>query len=93
MEERKEALQHRIVWTDRKRGNITGVTDVGSFDETTVILETDQGILTLKGKGLHIGKLSLEQGEVELDGVIESMVYTGSRRKRDRYSKGCSDDE
>ena len=70
MEERKEALQHRIVWTDRKRGNITGVTDVGSFDETTVILETDQGILTLKGKGLHIGKLSLEQGEVELDGVI-----------------------
>ena len=79
MEERKEALQHRIVWTDRKRGNITGVTDVGSFDETTVILETDQGILTLKGKGLHIGKLSLEQGEVGLDGVIESMVYTGSR--------------
>ena len=79
MEERKEALQHRIVWTDRKRGNITGVTDVGSFDETTVILETAQGILTLKGKGLHIGKLSLEQGEVELDGVIESMVYTGSR--------------
>ena len=78
MEERKEALQHRIVWTDRKRGNITGVTDVGSFDETTVILETDQGILTLKGKGLHIGKLSLEQGEVELDGVIESMVYTVS---------------
>ena len=72
MEERKEALQHRIVWTDRKRGNITGVTDVGSFDETTVILETDQGILTLKGKGLHIGKLSLEQGEVELDGVIEA---------------------
>ena len=49
MEERKEALQHRIVWTDRKRGNITGVTDVGSFDETTVILETDQGILTLQG--------------------------------------------
>ena len=82
MEERKEALQHRIVWTDRKRGNITGVTDVGSFDETTVILETDQGILTLKGKGLHIGKLSLEQGEVELDGVIESMVYTGSRPEK-----------
>ena len=72
MEERKEALQHRIVWTDRKRGNITGVTDVGSFDETTVILETDQGILTLKGKGLHIGKLSLEQGEVELDGVQQT---------------------
>lgn len=79
MEERKEALQHRIVWTDRKRGNITGVTDVGSFDETTVILETDQGILTLKGKGLHIGKLSLEQGEVELDGVLRAWSTRGSR--------------
>lgn len=79
MEERKEPLQHRIVWTDRKLGSITGVTDVSSFDETTVILETEQGILTLKGKNLHIGKLSLEQGEVEMDGSIESMVYTGSR--------------
>ena len=79
MEERKESLQHRIVWTDRKRGSITGVTDVSSFDEAMVILETEQGMLTLKGKNLHIGKLSLEQGEVELDGVIESMVYTGSR--------------
>ena len=79
MEERKESLQHRIVWTDRKRGSITGVTDVSSFDEAMVILETEQGMLTLKGENLHIGKLSLEQGEVELDGVIESMVYTGSR--------------
>lgn len=79
MEERKESLQHRIVWTDRKRGSITGVTDVGFFDETMVILETEQGILTLKGKNLHIGNLSLEQGEVELDGIIESMAYTGSR--------------
>lgn len=81
MEEQK-ALQHRIEWTDRKRGSITGVTDVSSFDESTVILETEQGILTLKGKNLHIGKLSLDQGEVELDGNIESMIYTGSRPAR-----------
>ena len=48
---------------------------MGSFDETTVILETDQGILTLKGKGLHIGKLSLEQGEVELFAKIGQERY------------------
>lgn len=79
MEERKEALQHRIVWTDRKRGNITGVTDVGSFDETTVILETDHGS-HLKGKGVaHREAFSGAGRMVELDGVIESMVYTGSR--------------
>lgn len=49
-----------------------------SFDESCVILETEQGRLVLKGKDLHVGKLTLERGEVELDGRIDSMVYTGS---------------
>ena len=49
-----------------------------SFDESCVILETELGRLVLKGKDLHVGKLTLERGEVELDGRIDSMVYTGS---------------
>lgn len=49
-----------------------------SFDESCVILETEQGRLVLKGKDLHVGKLTLERGEVELDGRIDSMMYTGS---------------
>ncbi len=57
---------------------MTGVTDVVSFDESAILLETDLGMLTLKGKELHISRLSLETGEVDVDGKIDSMVYSGN---------------
>ncbi len=78
MEEKKNLTPHSITWKDRKQGSITGVTDVLSFDENTVILETQQGRITVKGKELHIGRLMLEQGEVDMDGTIDSIVYSGS---------------
>ena len=78
MGERNSIKPHGIIWKDRKNGSISGVKDVISFDESCVILETEQGRLVLKGKDLHVGKLTLERGEVELDGRIDSMVYTGS---------------
>ncbi len=57
---------------------MTGVIDVVSFDESAVLLETSLGMLTLKGKELHISRLSLETGEVDMEGTIDSMVYSGS---------------
>lgn len=79
MEEKTNRKPHSVYWKDRKQGTVTGVTDVLSFDETTVVLETEQGMMTLKGKNLHIGRLTLEQGEVELEGELDSIVYSGSR--------------
>lgn len=79
MEENKSIKPHSITWHDRKQGSITGVRDVLSFDENCVMLETEQGMLTVKGRKLHVGRLLLEQGEVELDGMVDSMVYSGSR--------------
>lgn len=58
------------------------MTDVLSFDEGCVILETEQGLLTIKGKALHVGRLTLDQGEVELEGLVESMVYSGGNPAR-----------
>lgn len=78
MEERNSIKPHGIIWKDRKNGSVSGVKDVISFDESCVILETEQGRLVLKGKDLHVGKLTLERGEVELEGRIDSMVYSGS---------------
>lgn len=78
MEETRIKRPHQILWKDRKQGSITGVVDVVSFDESMVLLETELGMLTLKGKELHISRLSLEVGEVELEGMIDSMVYSGS---------------
>ncbi|MDO4297974.1 MAG: sporulation protein YabP [Lachnospiraceae bacterium] len=78
MEEKKAGKPHQIVWKDRHRGSVTGVLDVLSFDEAMILLETELGMLTLKGKELHISRLSLDQGEVDMEGTIDSMVYSGS---------------
>lgn len=78
MEEKKSVRPHAILWNDRKAGSVTGVTDVLSFDENSIVLETEQGMLTVKGKNLHIGRLMLDQGEVEMEGCVDSLTYSGS---------------
>lgn len=83
MEEKNNGNSHSISWKNRMQGSVTGVTDVLSFDENTIILETEQGLLTIKGKNLHIGKLELSRGEVEMEGNVDSMVYSGSRPARE----------
>lgn len=82
MEEKSNRRSHSVSWRDRAEGTVSGVTDVLSFDEHAVILETEQGLLTIKGKNLHIGKLELSDGEVEMEGNIDSILYSGSRPKQ-----------
>lgn len=67
---------HRLTLSNRKSCTITGVTDVLSFDVGEVLLETDQGMLMLKGKDLHVSRLTLEKGEVDVDGSIDSLTYS-----------------
>lgn len=78
MEEKKNIKPHSFVFRDRKKGSVTGVRDVISFDENLVVLETEQGMMTVKGKNIHIGRLTLDQGEVEMEGNVDSIVYSGS---------------
>ena len=59
----------------REKAVLTGVTDVERFDETGIVMTTSAGILTVMGEGLHIGKLSLEGGELYVDGRIDSLTY------------------
>lgn len=68
--------QHKMTMVNRKNCSLTGVMDVIAFDENEVILETDMGILMMKGQGLHIKRLTLEQGEVELEGRLDSFLYS-----------------
>lgn len=72
-------VPHKMIWTNRELGNITGVKDVMSFDEKEVVLKTEQGILTVRGQGLHVKRLTLEKGELDLEGLLESLVYTESK--------------
>ena len=59
---------HKISSNNRKNCSVTGVTDVISFDLNQVLLETEYGMLTIKGHDLHVGKLSVDKGDVEVDG-------------------------
>lgn len=55
---------------------VTGVLDVLAFDLNEVLLETEQGMLMVKGNDLHVNRLSLEKGEVDLTGHIDSVAYS-----------------
>jgi len=80
-------LPHNLVLEDRKRLSISGVTDVDAFDEQTAVIYTQLGELTVKGYGLHVTKLSLETGELSMDGEIWSMDYAEVQRKGGFFSK------
>mgnify|MGYP001103502795 CR=1 FL=1 len=67
---------HKVSLSNRRTCNLTGVVDVLSFDLNEVILETDQGMLMIKGSELHVNRLTLEKGEVDIDGKVDSFTYS-----------------
>lgn len=67
---------HKLMLTNRRTCNISGVNDVLSFDVNEILLETEQGMLMIKGNELHISRLSLDKGEVDVDGRIDSFTYS-----------------
>ena len=66
---------HHVIMEDRAKLSITGVEDVISFDENEIITRTAQGNLIIRGTGLHIGKLTLDSGDVSVDGVVRELCY------------------
>ena len=69
------AEAHRLELTGREHLTVSGVEDVERFDETGVVMSTAAGMLVVTGEDLHIGKLSLEGGELFVDGRIDSIAY------------------
>ena len=67
---------HKLMLTDRRTCTISGVNDVLSFDVNEILLETAQGMLMIKGNELHVSRLSLDKGEVDIDGRIDSLTYS-----------------
>lgn len=78
MEEKLNRRPHKLEIHNRQNGAVTGIQDVVSFDENQVVLDTDMGLLTIKGKDLHVSRLTLEKGEVDIDGTIDSLVYSSN---------------
>lgn len=67
--------KHTISIQNRNKMVITGVVDVYAFDEAQVDIETVQGMLLIQGEDLHITRLSLDKGDLELEGIINNMTY------------------
>jgi sporulation protein YabP len=77
MEEKKliKSKPHDLTLEGREKLIITGVKDVTSFDENVVVLDTEAGGLVIKGTDLHINKLSVDDGNLFIEGFIISCVY------------------
>ena len=81
-EKMRAAGTHTLSLDGQGKLRLTGVVDVTSFDETLVALETTRGMLSVKGEGLHVERLSLENGELTLTGEVRAMEYDDNMMTR-----------
>lgn len=68
-------IPHQLMLEDRQRLTVSGVSDVDSFDDTTIVVYTDMGELTIKGEGLHISRLNVETGDLKVEGSVQALTY------------------
>lgn len=76
----EEHLPHKLQLNKRQQLTMTGVTEVVSFDETTVVLQTGLGTLMVHGQNLQLKTLSLEGGQVAVDGSVSALIYEEPRQ-------------
>ena len=75
-------MAHHIILEEREQLSVSGVEEVESFDENTILLVTAQGALEIQGEGLHIEKLSLDGGDLKVEGRVNALVYGEENRAR-----------
>ena len=76
------ARSHALRLDNRENLALTGVTDVESYDETSVYAQTTAGRVVITGRGLKISKLNLEEGQLAVDGQLDSFTYTEKNARR-----------
>ena len=89
MPNQQQALEapHKLTLEGRSRLSVSGVRDVESFDENTVVMDTSRGVLVVQGENLHLQNLSLDGGLVIVDGTVGAMVYEEERRRGGVFSR------
>lgn len=78
----EERLAHKVILNERKNLNITGVSEVLSFEEDLVVLKTSLGTLLVQGRGLKLKTLSPDGGQVAVEGTVSAMSYQEPRTRR-----------
>lgn len=79
MGETQMQLPHRLTLNERRQLSMTGVSEVVSFDENSVVLRTELGTLVIQGQNLQLKTLSLEGGQMGVDGTISALHYEEPR--------------
>lgn len=82
---RPEDRVHNMMMEGRKRLSINGVCDVESFDEAMIVAGTVMGILVIRGEGLHIERLSLDSGEILVEGLVTGIEYESEEPKTEGF--------
>lgn len=84
-EYKDKSMPHSLILKDRKELTVTGVTDVDSFDENSIVAYTDYGELTIGGNNLHINTLNTDTGDLSINGEVSSMLYLDNRPKAEGF--------
>ena len=92
LEERKSMSSmtnviQNIVLENREKLNVTGINDVFSFDDQIIIIETELGLLTIKGEDLKINKLSLDTSDFIVEGRIDTLNYSNQEASSNKKGK------
>ncbi|MBE5952336.1 MAG: sporulation protein YabP [Lachnospiraceae bacterium] len=77
---------HKLFLQGRKQLELTGIHDVVSFDAKEVVLRTQMGVLLVRGEDLFVKRLTVEQGELDLEGRIDSLIYSEKAKTKDGES-------
>ena len=77
-----EGADHHVILEGRERLSVSGVEDVESFDESAIVMNTCEGTLVVRGEGLHIEKLSLDGGDLKVEGSVDSLTYEDAGGER-----------
>lgn len=75
-------IVQNLVLENRGKLSVSGVNDVLSFDDQVVMVDTELGLLTVKGENIRINKLSLDTAEVIVEGEISSLAYSQNKQEK-----------
>ena len=73
---------HHVILEGREQLSVSGVEEVESFDESSIVMVTDKGALIVRGEQLHIEQLSLDGGDLQVEGTVTALLYDGERESR-----------
>ena len=81
------AAPHALHMENREKLSLSGVEDVSGFDENLILLQTSRGALTVRGEQLHIGRIDLDAGQLEVCGLIRELSYSEASPARSLWAR------